>query len=187
MTNETLAERAGCSEATVSRMISKLKELGYIKIISFNGRVRKMTSLYDNPVPPTQNDKAAYAKTTRLPTQNDPQDNNIENIEKTGITNVIGETPEKYGNSEINELFDYWRMTVGYEIQAKTQRNRYACSNLLKKHGIENLKRLIQGVALSQQDKYAPRISDFITLQSKYNELIAWGKTNATTKRGVSL
>ena len=175
MTNATLAERAGCSEDTASRSVGRLKAGGYIKTVGFDGRIRKMRSLH---IEPPQNAEAASAKPPKLPPQNKAQDNNIDNKEITGITNVIGETPVKYGNSEINDMFDYWKATVGYEISSRRQANRNACSNLIKKHTADGVRKLIQGVALAQNDRYAPRIADFVGLQAKTNELIVWGKNN---------
>lgn len=87
----------------------------------------------------------------------------------------------KTPSQDINDMFDYWQETVGYSIDGK--RNRYACSNLLKKHGQDDLKGLIKGVALAQDDRYAPRISDFVSLQAKKNDLIAWGKTKTTSNQ----
>lgn len=94
-----------------------------------------------------------------------------------------GDTPETYGNTDINEMFEYWKDTIGYEVTSRRQANRNACSNLIKKHSAEGLKRLIQGVALSQEDSFAPRISDFETLQAKANELMAWGKRRTTSNK----
>ena len=185
MSNKTLGERAGCSEATASRIIGQLKDYGYVRITGFNGRVRKMTSLYDDPVVPTQNDEAAYAKTTRQPTQNDVQDNNIDN-NKITLSKDKGETPI-YGKPEINEMFDYWEQIIGYKITSRKQANRNACNNLIKKHTAEKVQRLIQGVAQSQADPYAPTIADFEDLQSKYNKLILWGKKQQTTKGTIKI
>lgn len=183
MTNATLAERAGVSEDTASRSVGRLKTNGYITIIGFNGRVRKMQSLH---IAPPQNAEAASAKPPKLPPQNKAQDNNIENKENTGITKVIGETPVKYGNSEINDMFDYWQATVGYEISSRRQANRNACKNLLARYKASGLKQLIDATAVAQSDKYAPRISDFASMQSKLNDLIAWGRkkgqSNATAR-----
>lgn len=89
------------------------------------------------------------------------------------------------GKPEINELFDYWTEKTGIPISSKIQMNRNACNNLLKKNGMENTKRLIDGVALAQSDKYAPGIADFIQLQSKLSELLVWGKKN--TKKTVAV
>lgn len=87
---------------------------------------------------------------------------------------------------EINDLFADWEEIVGYEIQSNKQRNRYACNNLFKKHGRDKLLQLFRGVALAQNDKYAPRISDFISLQSKLNDLIVWGKQNGQSSKKVA-
>lgn len=195
--NLVLAKRAGCSEATAKRSVSRLKSLGYIRQTSFDGRVRKLICLND---PPAQNDQADSANCTDPPAQNDPLDNNIENKEKT--TNSAGaelasavrdravdkskavksqtERPDdeavEYGKSELNNLFAYWHQQVGYPITNRLQANRFACSNLVKKHGIEAVQRFIDGVAIAHGDSYAPRIADFCGLQYKLHELIAWGK-----------
>ena len=179
MTNNTLADRAGCSEDTASRSVGRLKEKGYIKIIGFNGRVRKMQSLH---IVPPQNADAASAKTLKLPPQSKAQDNTIENKENTGIAKAIGETPEKFGNEKINNMFDYWQETVGYKIDGRRQANRNACKNLLAKYKEPGLKQLVDAVAISQSDKYAPRVSDFSTLQSKINEFIAWGRRKSSNQ-----
>lgn len=180
MTNATLSDRAGCSEDTASRSVGRLKEKGYIQIIGFNGRVRKMQSQH---ITPPQNAEAASAKPPKLPPQNKAQDNNIDNKEITGITNVIGETPEKYGNQEINDMFDYWEATVGYAITSRRQPNRNACKNLLARYKDKGLKQLIDATAIAQSDQYAPRISDFASMQSKLNELIAWGKRKSSNNK----
>lgn len=42
--NEYFARFCQCSESKVSKTISKLIELGYVKIVSFDGRIRKLQS-----------------------------------------------------------------------------------------------------------------------------------------------
>jgi hypothetical protein len=76
---------------------------------------------------------------------------------------------------EIDEMLDYWADYVGYKIEARIKQNRFAVSNLLKKHGEDKLKRLVDGVVLAKQDRFAPSIADFAQLQQKYNDLMAWG------------
>jgi hypothetical protein len=80
-----------------------------------------------------------------------------------------------YGNSDINSYFDYWEKATGYKITSKIKQNRQACSNLIRKAGDE-LHQLIDGVALSQNDKFAPSVADFVDLQAKINQLLVWGK-----------
>lgn len=77
---------------------------------------------------------------------------------------------------DIDEMFQYWEQTIGYRIDGRIKHNRYACSNLLKKHTKDGLMRLIDGVLLAKADRYAPNIADFTQLQSKFNELISWGQ-----------
>jgi hypothetical protein len=105
--------------------------------------------------------------------------------ENKNITNVIGKPV--YGNPEINELFDYWQEKTGIAISSKTKMNRNAANNLLKKNGIDNTKRLIDGVALARADQYAPRIADFIQLQSKLTELLVWGNKSTKAKKVVKI
>lgn len=103
------------------------------------------------------------------------------NAKTNNIAKAIGETPldcgrDEYGrNNDINEIFGYWSETIGIPIRSKVQRNRNSCSTLIKQHGLDGVKKLIQGVRLAMDDQYAPNISDFISLQSKQNELIMWG------------
>jgi hypothetical protein len=98
--------------------------------------------------------------------------------------------PKRYGKPEINDMFDYWAVTVGYEIRFNVKNNRNACQTLLTScKGVDLLKRLIDGVAKAQQDSFAPRISDFVELQKGANKLIAWGQKKGMTnaQRGVDL
>lgn len=181
MTNATLSDRAGCSEDTASRSVGRLKEKGYIKIIGFNGRVRKMQSQH---IAPPQNAEAASAKAPKLPPQNKAQDNNIDNKEITGIAKAIGETPKTDDwksklNPDINEMFEYWASIVGYEISGRRQANRNACNNLLKKYKKEGLTKLINTVAVAQREEFAPKVSDFAELQEKINKLVSWGKRSS--------
>lgn len=207
MSNETLSNRAGCSEATAKRMVSQLKSLGYIQQIGFDGRVRKLTSLKDQPIPPAQNDQAGSNKMTELEVQNDPQDNSIENnIDNSNSTNVELAKPvikptdtiveasdgtrvmiNGRQNPDIEASFIHWQQIVGYPISSNITKNRFAASNLVKKHGLDGIKGLIRGVAKSQQDQYAPRISDFVELQAKLSQLLAWGRRSTTNSGGVRI
>lgn len=97
---------------------------------------------------------------------------------------VIGDKPDKR-KPEIDELFGYWHAVTGVPISSKIQANRYAASNLLKKHGMDRAKQFIRGVSQARADPYAPRIADFCALQSKLNELLVWGKQLNNGPQGV--
>lgn len=180
---EQCAEVLGIGVNTVVKAKQKLVRSGFIREIADSGRGKTYQAIYDSLA------KSAKQVGKKLPSRL-ADSATIEEIEKKDIITtkvVIGETPETYGKSEINEVFAFWKETVGYEISAKSQANRYACSNLIKKHGVHGLKQLIRGVALTQSDKFAPRISDFSQLQAKLNELLAWGRRQSTTKGTIKI
>lgn len=102
--------------------------------------------------------------------------------EKEKDTKVSAKTP----SVEIDEMFEAWFNETGYAINGQRQKNRYACSNLLKKHGKETVLALIRGVARAQGVEFAPQISDFVALQSKQNALLLWGKDKNKPKATTS-
>ena len=105
--------------------------------------------------------------------------NNIEyNIEQNidTISKDIEKTPEKYGNEDINLLFEEWERCCGFKIDSKIKLNRYACQRLIKSKGFENVKKSIPFVAQSQEDQFAPSINNFIDLAEKWNNLGVWFK-----------
>lgn len=109
---------------------------------------------------------------------NEPLTKTISRRTKTNNTaNAVGAVaPATYGRPDINDLLDYWHTVIGYPITSKVTANRRAITNLIKKHQVAGVRKLIDGVALAQNDTYAPRVSDFCDLQSKLNQLIAWGQ-----------
>lgn len=106
--------------------------------------------------------------------------NSINNI------NVINKRPdkksskklEKIPTTEITEMMEKWNEIVGMDIDNIA--NRKACASLIREVGKEKLIRLIKGTALALDDKYAPRVSDFVSLKYKKNDLIIWGRKNNT-------
>jgi hypothetical protein len=120
-------------------------------------------------------------------TTKEQQSNTIKrNKDINNITNVILEPP-KFGNPEINELIEFWNTTTSFPINSQVQKNRNACSTLLKQHGAEKVKKLINGVVLSHEDKYAPKITNFVELQANQNKLLLWGKQQTNTRKVVKI
>lgn len=98
----------------------------------------------------------------------------------------------KTPSNDIDEMFEFWEQTIGTPIIGQKQKNRYACSNLLKSQGKDRLKQLIGGVKLAQETAYAPKIADFTELQSKLNKLLTWGNAmksdlNKQKLKGVTI
>jgi hypothetical protein len=123
-------------------------------------------------------DMTTTAQPQRNSSATTAQHSNKKEIKKEKKNNSSELATRSYGNPEINEMFSYWEQTIGYRIEGNVAKNRNACSNLLKKHKREGVIRLINGILLTKEDQFAPRIADFIQLQFKYNEFIAWGQTN---------
>ena len=98
-------------------------------------------------------------------------------VAKATAKSLVVSKPIKKPVPEIDQMFKFWHESVGYAISSRRQANRNACSNLIKRHGVEGVKRLVMGVVQAESDQYAPRISDFTDLQSKLNQLLKWGKS----------
>lgn len=202
--NEHLAEFCQCSKTKVSTAIKKLIDCGYIYVQNFDGRKRELKSRLSNFERQTiKNCKADYQnlKESNI-------DNNTDSVINTNVLitgdNVASDTvnesnPQKvtqkaepdskpsYGNSTINSMFDYWQAQVGTPIISREKGNRRACYNLLRnKHiGEEKLRHAIEFVGEIKENRFAPRISDFVDLQSKFNELCAF-KTKYQAQQDVS-
>lgn len=184
---KTIADEAGCSERSVKRAINVLEELGIlvkksgaeegksntyqIKIVNIEGVGQTDMGVGQNDLGGVSDRPTNYNQGTT--TKNNNQALSIDN----------GET---HGKSEINEMFDFWKETTNIPITSYVQKNRFACNNLLKKHGVEGLQRLIRGVAMTHDDTYAPRIYDFVSLQARTNELLLWGKKKGVRRETAS-
>lgn len=180
--NEYLAKFCQCSKNKISSAISKLVELNYLEVISFDGRKRFLKSCLTNngklpknvSVPP----KKCEAESQKMGHIN--INNNITN--KSTNTNVLVEAkPRNYGNSQINELFDKWEECCGFRVDTKVKANRYACNRLIKSRGFDKVMNALPYVAESQVDKFAPKVTNFMDLAEKWNDLAVWYKKKTAT------
>lgn len=179
--NQYLAEFCQCSEAKVSKSVALLIELGYLRVEKFDGRKRflktclvKNTRQVENTNQPS---KIYKADSENL--QHNNIDNNIDNNNTTKV--VLEKTPETFGNSDINELFDEWEKACGFRITSKVRLNRYACQRMLNSRGKDSILKALPYVAESQSDKYAPNIVNFMDLEEKWNALGVWYKKKYIT------
>lgn len=171
--------------AAMKRSIDKLVDAGIIEvkntyIIGTQKKCRHFKIVKEPESQTSEVEQSDYTETVQSGTTETVQSVNSSDrtLTELHLPKGKGETPETYGNTDINEMFDYWKATVGYEISGRRQANRNACNNLIKKHTADGVRKLIQGVALAQSDRYAPQIADFEELQSKLSKLMAWGKKN---------
>ena len=167
---EECADLLGIGLSTVRSAKQKLEKLGYIKCVRNTGRGKAYRAVLD------------YIKGDNVASEpvNEP------NSQKVAKKSEPDSKPT-YGNSDINGMFDFWQETVGTPIISREKSNRRACYNLLRnKHiGEEKLRHAVEFVGEIKEDRFAPRISDFVDLQSKFNELCAY-KTKYQAQQDVS-
>lgn len=184
----------GVSRFAYVRWVDKLRNAGYINtlrtpsglVITVTKAKKGKAEKAKSDVPKshiTRNSDVAQTHSDVAYSHSDVSKSHIQYKTKQGLnktkqitTNVVGETPQVFGKPEINELFDYWLEMTGNPITAQQTANRRAASNLLKKHGRDAVRKMIGGVAYSHGQRYAPSIANFSQLQSKWDELIVWGK-----------
>lgn len=108
--------------------------------------------------------------------------------EEPSTTNVVEALPQRrYGDPEINELFDYWEETTQIRVSSKKKENRWALARLNKQYGLEKAKRLIALAARAQTERYAPRIANPMDLAEHQDRLLAWLKKTRGGQRGVTV
>lgn len=186
-TAEEFEVKTAIRPSAMKRAIDKLTAAGVIEvkntyIIGTQIKCRHFKMIQTPKSEVSKVEQSDYAETVQSETAETVQSVNSskQNSDRTHIAKAMGETPETFGKTEINELFEYWESTVGIKISSRVQPNRNACNNLIKKYGINGVKQLIVAVQASHSDKYAPRVSDFATLQSKLNDLLIWAKKKGT-------
>ena len=190
------ASLLGISASTVQKAKSKLEKLGYITCIRNTGRGKVYRAVLDRQCEPdSQNLLIRLAKsanqTSKICEHSNDIDKNIdlstyvdkgddvasETVNESNSQKVAQkaepDSKPSYGNSDINGMFDYWQTQVGTPIISREKSNRRACYNLLrnKRIGEEKLRHAVEFVGEIKEDRFAPRISDFVDLQSKFNAL----------------
>lgn len=174
--HSTMSEFLGIPKSTLSKALDRLESASMVN--------RKRNTFYTTY---SICNWRKYQTTTEQLTeqQRNPDGTATEHIKEVknkelNTTNVV------FGKPEINELFEYWDLKTGLPIKSRVTANRRSASTLFNQLGKDKLHQLIDGVVLAQEDKYAPRISDFTDLQSKMNALLVWGKQrNQNNKVGV--
>lgn len=180
------ADLLGLGLSTVRSAKQKLEKLGYITCLRDTGRGKTYRAVLDRQSD-AQNLPIRLANSAN---QSIDKDTNIDVLTNVSTGDNVARTPEipdnspkdnepkastgtTYGNSAINSMFDYWREQTGQAIISREKANRRACYNLLRnKHiGEEKLRHAIEFVGETADDRFAPRVSDFVDLQTKFNAL----------------
>lgn len=175
------------TDRQIKYALDKLKDAGIIKVGNFNQNAYDRTLWYGL----TEKGKCMVENRnfhlTKLSNGKDkivkpiPYNKPDTKPDNKPIPKGIEKTPEKYGNPEINELFEEWEKHCGFRIDTKIKMNRYACQRLIKSRGFEKVKKAIPYVAEAQSDQYAPGVNNFIDLAEKWNNLAIWYKKKNLT------
>ena len=120
--NEYLAEFCQCSLTKVSLTISKLIELDYIYLESFNGRVRTLKSRLSKNESQTSKNCEAETQKMKGYKSNINENSNIDN--KESIINNTKENPKKFKKPTLEELQAYIN-EKGYHFNAENFINYY--------------------------------------------------------------
>lgn len=169
-----LAELCDMNSNTAYKALKRLEKAGMVTLESNN----KFTQVYICKWGEYQGNSNTSGN-NKL-TSNEHQNNTLTRKEELRSREQV-----PYGKPEINRAFEVWEEQMGYPITSRRQANRNAANNLLKKHGVEKVERLIKGAAIANEDQYAPTIGDFTELQSKFNKLMAWGKKKSNNQGGI--
>lgn len=100
-------------------------------------------------------------------------------LSKKEIVKKPKETGLAKKDTEIDDVIAYWTEVTGLPIRSKVALNRANAKTLLRRHSMEEIQQLINGVALAHKDPYAPRkakCANIVDLQMNENELLVWGK-----------
>lgn len=108
-----------------------------------------------------------------------PIGNNLTKPNLTKPNDSLGKPsnrPERVPTETIEALLAYWLAVVGNDVD--TTGNRRAIASLLRQKNLDEqkLRKLVDGVAASLDDRFAPRIGDFVALKRKMNDLLIWGR-----------
>lgn len=170
------------SKTAIQSTLKELEDGGYLKRTRSQNKKGQFDYIYDIFEKPwTENRVTVNRCTGNVPQLNTNKLSTKELNTKDTTTKVVGENPETFGNSDINDLFDEWEKACGFKITSKVKLNRYACQRLLKSRGKDSILKALPYVAESQSDKYAPNIVNFMDLEEKWNALGVWYKKKYVT------
>lgn len=182
-TKEELERELGLSPKVQDRAVRHLVDLGVLscKTTYIRDTTNRCKHYYINPESAfSESDQRAFSIESDQRAFSNNKEIILSNIVDTKVS--TGENAE-FGNLDINEMFDFWKKTFGVPLTSKQRLNRYACSNLLKKHGRDDLQKLILLANKARSDRYAPTIANFIDLQAKTDSLVAWAHKKVASSK----
>lgn len=176
--NDTLAGLCDSSARNIQNGLNRLEKSGWVRRIFApnNPRARVEIECLVQFMAEARTNSDIPRTNSDIEVRTNSDQNKSINKKSSKKEKVSDDTLAPKGKPEINEAFESWQELTGLPITSQVKANRFAASNLLKKHGADGVRKLIKLVAASQQDRYAPRVADFRGIQAKQNELLVWAK-----------
>lgn len=126
--NDYLAEFCQCSANKVALAVSKLKELGYIELVSFDGRTRKLKSRLNISQRQTlKKSKAGIEKENTINKEDKNTDYKKEHTEKRFVSPSLEEVEqfckERNNGVDAKKVFDYYTSANWKDSKGNPVRN----------------------------------------------------------------
>ena len=173
--NERTAEKLGLTPRIVRDAKQKLRRLGLIQVIANTGHglVYEFAAGRWTKKRPSDGRKSVH-QVDENPSTYKEREYIESNKEKKTNKEKNGSEPQQFGNPDINALLDAWAEATGFDLKNQKM-ERYAMSGLIKSHGLEATRALVERVkrARRSDDRFAPQIAKPSQLRGKYSKLEA--------------
>lgn len=168
--NEYLAKFCQCSERKITESISKLIELNYIYLESFNGRIRVLRSVLSNGA--KQTSKNYEAETQKILPIKIDDNTNIDNKES-----IINNTKEK---ENILRIFTWWNVKNIIKHSKLNDARIKAIKNKLKDYNVSEIEKAISNYATVLHDNsyywnYTWSLEDFLNRKNGFTTFLDEG------------
>ena len=150
--NKYLSEFCQCGESTVSRAVTRLKELGYITIESFDGRTRTMHSCLAKSARQTCSDGKADSS--------NPQERILDKVSSTEKDSMSEKTSDSF-ERDLKAIVSHFNEKVGSRYTTKNKQLRgYVHARLSEGFTVEDFFTVIDNKAAKWRDD--PKMRDFL-------------------------
>ena len=188
--NERLGERWGLKPNTISIIISRLIDKGYIVSGSFDGRNRQLIALRDNPNQ-RQHLKKIKGRLLKKSKAGIEKNHTIDNSIDNSVDNSINLAKQSFAESEvvkehsqeIQEIFNlFYEINPTINFGNKTQRK--AAEELIHKFGVEKTMGTVKFAISIQGKRYAPTITNPLELKNNLAKLLSYHKREQEPVKG---
>lgn len=173
--NERTAEKLGLTPRIVRDAKQKLRKLGLINAIANTGHglIYEFAAARWTQKRPADGRISVHQMDAKTSTYYE-REYKRENIKKKTNKEKDDDQPQQFGNPDVNAMLDAWAEATGFDLKNQKM-ERYAMSGLIKQHGLDATKALINRVkrARRSDDQFAPQIAKPSQLRGKYSKLEA--------------